>query len=249
MGGRRKRGGTRRLRGGTRSNSALLCVSSALLRVKNMHITVVLAMSVDGKIADFTRAPARFGSVSDRSHLERQVAAADVVLFGAGTLRAYGTTLTITNRELLQQRQLLGKRAQPIHVVVSNSGRIDPQIRFFSQPVRRWLLTTIAGAVFWQEGVEFERVLVRDGVDLAGVLGEMPGDTRMVVLGGGELVASMLDLIDEFWLTVCPLILGGVSPTPVGGDGFMANLAPRLELIEVLTIEDEVFLHYRRQRE
>jgi len=213
-----------------------------------MHITVVLAMSVDGKIADFTRAPARFGSMSDRSHLERQVAAADVVLFGAGTLRAYGTTLTVTNRELLQQRQLLGKPPQPIHLVVSNSGRIDPQIRFFCQPVRRWLLTTTAGAEFWREGVEFERILVWDGGDVAGVLG-MPADTRMVVLGGGELVASMLDLIDEFWLTVCPLILGGVSPTPVGGGGFMANLAPRLELIEVLRVEDEVFLHYRRQRE
>ena len=212
-----------------------------------MHITVVLAMSVDGKIADFTRAPARFGSMSDRSHLERQVAAADVVLFGAGTLRAYGTTLTVTNRELLQQRQLLGKPPQPIHLVVSNSGRIDPQIRFFRQPVRRWLLTT-AGAEFWREGVEFERVLVQDSVDIVGVLG-MPADTRMVVLGGGQLVASMLDLIDEFWLTVCPLILGGVSPTPVGGGGFMANLAPRLELIEVLRVEDEVFLHYRRQRE
>ncbi len=226
-----------------RRGAELLCVST-------MHITVVLAMSVDGKIADFTRAPARFGSMSDRSHLERQVAAADVVLFGAGTLRAYGTTLTITNRELLQQRQLLGKPSQPIHVVVSNSGRIEDQIRFFRQPVRRWLLTTTVGAEFWREGVEFERILVReiDGIDIAGALG-MPVDTRMVVLGGGELVASMLDLIDEFWLTVCPLILGGVSPTPVGGGGFMANLAPRLELIEVLTIEHEVFLHYRRQRE
>ncbi len=213
-----------------------------------MHITVVLAMSIDGKIADFTHAPARFGSINDRSHLERQVAAADVVLFGAGTLRAYGTTLTITNPELVEQRRLLGKPLQPIHMVVSGSGRIDPQMRFFRQPVPRWLLTTSAGAEFWRGRVEFERILVGD---LAGVLGEMGVGTRMAVLGGGELVASLvaLDLIDEFWLTVCPLILGGVSPTPVGGDGFMASLAPRLELSEVLTVENEVFLHYRRQRE
>jgi 5-amino-6-(5-phosphoribosylamino)uracil reductase len=63
------------------------------------------------------------------------------------------------------------------------------------------------------------------------------------------LVASLLaaDLIDEFWLTVCPLILGGITaPTPVDGAGFSAQLAKHLELLSVETIEQEVFLHYRR---
>jgi len=31
------------------------------------HTTVVLAMSVDGKIADFRRSPARFGSLVDNT--------------------------------------------------------------------------------------------------------------------------------------------------------------------------------------
>ena len=78
------------------------------------------------------------------------------------------------------------------------------------------------------------------------------GIKRLAVLGGGQLVASMLaaDLIDEFWLTVCPLILGGVSsPTPVEGMGFDAALAPRLELVSVQAKEQEVFLHYRLQRQ
>ncbi len=74
------------------------------------------------------------------------------------------------------------------------------------------------------------------------------GIESLAVLGGGTLVASMLELnlIDEFWLTICPLILGGaVAPTPVEGKGFLPNLAPRLQLLEVCTIEQEVFLHYR----
>lgn len=77
------------------------------------------------------------------------------------------------------------------------------------------------------------------------------GVTRLAVLGGGELVASLVagDLIDEFWLTVCPLILGGATaPTPVEGTGFYAALSPRLELLSVQTKDQEVFLHYRRQR-
>ncbi|NEQ19698.1 MAG: riboflavin deaminase, partial [Microcoleus sp. SIO2G3] len=77
------------------------------------------------------------------------------------------------------------------------------------------------------------------------------GIKRLAVLGGGELVASMLelDLIDEFWLTICPLILGGsTAPTPVEGSGFLPEFAKRLELMAVQTVEQEVFLHYRLQQ-
>lgn len=77
------------------------------------------------------------------------------------------------------------------------------------------------------------------------------GLRRLIVAGGGELVASLLavDAIDELWLTVCPLLLGGqVAPTPVGGDGWLAIAAPRLELLSVKAIAHEVFLHYRLHR-
>lgn len=54
---------------------------------------------------------------------------------------------------------------------------------------------------------------------------------------------------DELWLTVCPLLLGGATaPTPVEGEGFCLALAPRLELLSVQANNQEVFLHYLRQR-
>lgn len=62
-------------------------------------------MSMDGKIADVKRSPARFSSRADKAHLEKQIAAADAVLFGASTLRAYGTTLSISNPQLLQKEK------------------------------------------------------------------------------------------------------------------------------------------------
>ena len=114
------------------------------------HITVVLAMSVDGKIADFRRSPARFGSLVDKIHLEKQIAASDAILFGAGTLRAYSTTMTITETILLQQRKKADKHPQPVNIVISRSGNLNPDTKFFQQPVRRWLLTTSLGAYFWQ---------------------------------------------------------------------------------------------------
>ncbi|MBD2214180.1 RibD family protein [Calothrix sp. FACHB-156] len=221
------------------------------------HTTVVLAMSADGKIADFRRSPARFGSKADKAHLEKQIAASDATLFGAGTLRAYGTTLTVSHPTLLQNRTQAGKSTQPVHIVITQSSNLNPEIHFFQQPVPRWLLTTTAGASFWRGRSEFEQILVfetpQGKIDLLAALQHLAllHITRLVILGGGELVASMLelDLIDELWLTVCPLILAGATaPTPAESNGFPANLAPRLELLEVNQVDQEVFLHYRLQR-
>jgi 5-amino-6-(5-phosphoribosylamino)uracil reductase len=218
------------------------------------QITVVMAMSVDGKIADRSRAAARFGSRHDRHHLEQQIALADGVLFGATTLRAYGTSLGISSADLLQLRQQQGKPAQPVQVVCSRSGVIDPDLPFFRQPFPHWLLTTTTGAAPWQERNEFDLILTTTST-----IGDVDwqhaclqfielGIERLAVLGGGNLVESLFaqKLVDELWLTVCPLILGGVNaPTPVEGTGFLAEIAPRLELIEVRPISDELFIHYR----
>lgn len=218
------------------------------------HTTVVLAMSVDGKIADYKRSPARFGSSADKAHLEKQIATSDAVLMGAGTLRAYGTTLTVSDKTLLQNRRQQGKAVQPTHIVITHSGDLDPEIRFFQQPVKRWLLTTPRGNTYWQGRSEFERILVCDTatgkIDIVAALKHLTSlhISRLSVLGGGQLVASMLEsnLIDELWLTICPLILGGSNaPTAVEGTGFLEKLAPRLELLEVKPLEQEVFLHYR----
>ena len=248
------------------------------------HTTVILAMSADGKITDTALTAARFGSANDKSHLEQQVAASDAVLFGNGTLRAYGTTLRVISPDLLEQRKLQGKPPQPVQIVCSRSRQFDPNWRFFQQPVPRWLLTGNDADV--SNGLEarstidelscgtgkmpvhkrlidngatsqFDRTLVAntvageiDWIDAFQQL-ETLGIKRLAILGGGKLVASVLaaGLIDELWLTVCPLILGGAdAPTPVEGKGFLADLAPKLELLAVKQVGGEVFLHYRVDR-
>lgn len=221
--------------------------------------TVILAMTADGKIADEKRSPARFGSAADKAHLEEQISLVDAVLFGAGTLRAYGTSLPITNQNLLQQREKRSRSPQPIHIVCSASGEIDPKLRFFQQPLPRWLLTTATGAKLWQEKREFAKILVFEtknnlnkSLDWSEALTQLKllGIDKLAILGGGELVASLIkaNLIDELWLTICPVIFGGrEAPTPVEGIGFSQQQAQRLELLSLKQVGQEIFLHYRLQ--
>jgi 5-amino-6-(5-phosphoribosylamino)uracil reductase len=241
--------------------------------MKRPHTTVILAMTTDGKIADIERSPARFGSAADKAHLEQQIALVDGVLLGAGTIRAYQTTFPISNPVLLAMRREQHKPPQPVHIVCSASGYIDPEIQFFQQQVPRWLLTTSSGANYWQkDGInKFEQILIAENnsqnlpiaqvssdsshleqksIDWKVALEEIAdfGLEKLAVLGGGELVASMLvdDLIDELWLTICPLILGGSkAPTPVEGIGFSTQQAKSLKLLSLETIEQEIFVHYQ----
>jgi 5-amino-6-(5-phosphoribosylamino)uracil reductase len=223
-------------------------------QVNRPQTTVILAMSADGKISDQMRSPARFGSEQDKLHLEKQVAQMDGVLFGAGTLNAYQTTIKITSPELLQYRKQQGKPPQPIQIVVSASGNINPNLRFFQQSVPRWLLTTNQGQELWENTEGFENIIIADhnfnqiNWIIAFEQLQKLGLKKLGILGGGQLVSSLLkqNLIDQFWLTICPLILSGRnSPTPADGEGFLSSVAPRLQLLEVETIGQEVFLHYQ----
>ncbi|MCM1981301.1 RibD family protein [Lyngbya confervoides] len=220
------------------------------------HTFVVFATSADGKVADAYRNPPTFGSKADYRHLERRVAAADGVIFGAGTLRSGGTAMRVMDKTLIAQRVAQGKPAQPVQIVCTRSGNLDRELRFFSQPIPRWLLSTCQGAAQWQQGADFDQVLAfeREAADseidwprfFAHCLDQ--GLETLAVLGGGALVAALLaeGFLDEFWLTLCPVLIGGKdAPTPVDGAGFSQEEAPLLDLIEVDRMGDELILHYR----
>jgi 5-amino-6-(5-phosphoribosylamino)uracil reductase len=212
-------------------------------------------MSADGKIADDSRSAARFSSKADLAHLEERVAAVDGVLFGGGTLRAYGTTLSLRKADLLAQRRQRGQADQPMQIVWSSSGNLNPDFRFFRQPVPRGLLTTRAGATHWQGNAAFERIWCIPEAQAepwdwswAFEQFQQAGFKTMALLGGGTLAAELFrcNLVDEIYLTVCPLVLGGHNaPTPADGEGFLAAQAPPLKLLSTKVLNNEVFLHYR----
>jgi 5-amino-6-(5-phosphoribosylamino)uracil reductase len=220
-----------------------------------IQTTVVLAMTADGKISAVDPRAPRDSDRADKAHLEYQVSLADLILVGAGTIRAEGTTFVITNPELLAARQVRGQSPQPITCVVSRSLELSLDLPFFQQDVERWIFTTRTALQKSSHTQALEKVanlITLGDTDLEwdpgySIMAER-GICKVVALGGGSLTASLVGAkrIDDWWLTIWPVIYGGEkAPTPVEGEGFVPRSAPHLQLVETRQVNSELFLHYR----
>jgi len=170
-------------------------------------LRLVLAVSLDGRLAPPEGGAAQLGGVGDREVLEEALAWADGCLIGAETLRRHGSTCLIRAPHLLAQRAASGRAQQPLAVVVSRGADISQGLPFWQQPLQRWLLTPGGSPA----ASPFDRCLDLEswGIALA-ALADL-GLERLVVLGGAGLASSLLaeGWIDELQLTLCPRLLGG----------------------------------------
>ncbi|TWB90360.1 5-amino-6-(5-phosphoribosylamino)uracil reductase [Synechococcus sp. Ace-Pa] len=208
---------------------------------------MVLAVSLDGRLAPPSGGAAQLGGRGDRQVLEEALAWADGCLIGAGTLRQHGDTCLIHRPQLLEARLGSCRSPQPIAVVVSRQGLLDPCLPFFDQPLERWLLQ--AGPLR-ASGVRagFSRLLRLEAWPESLEALQRLGLERLVLLGGAELASALLaeQLVDELQLTVCPVLLGG----PHGWVPWAASIPPQnWDLLEQRPLgEGELLLRYRRVR-
>lgn len=196
---------------------------------------LVLAVSLDGRLAPAEGGAAQLGGAGDRRVLEMALCQADAVLLGAETLRLHGTSCLIHHPDLLGERHSRGLPPQPPVVVWSRSGRFSPRLPFFQQPFERWLLlssTTSPGAA----APGFDRVV--PFVDWPATLScfASHGFGSLVVLGGAQLAAALVAarVLDELQLTLCPTLLGGSHgwlPADALGDPATSWILDRTEAL------------------
>ena len=218
------------------------------------HTSLIMAVSLDGKISTRDGAGPRFASPADGIRLREVRSYADAILVGAGTIIADDPTFTEHGKykELRLQRDLA---ANPVKIVVSGSGSVPETARMF-QP------NGAPALVFTTERISPTRLASLEQVAEVHCVGETRVDFRCVVEilggmyqvkqllveGGGQVNFDMFraGLIDEVYLTLCPKIIGGKNvTTSVEGDGFNFLNIVDVELIDQRVVEDEIFLQYR----
>lgn len=207
--------------------------------------------SVDGAASLQGRSGA-LGGPADKALFAMLRALADVILVGAGTMRAEGYGHARLDDAAQARRTRWGLPAVPPIAVVTRACRLDWASPFFSQARQRPLVVTVASAA----GADQARAaavadVVMAGeteVDLAaavGALGERGHDN--VLAEGGPAIAAELGaagLLDEVCLTVSPLLAAGDAHRILDGPA----LAPpeRLELARVLEADGYLFMRYHR---
>ena len=177
-----------------------------------MTLRLVLAVSLDGRLAPPAGGAAQLGGAGDRRVLEEALAWADVAVVGAGTVRAHGCSCLIHRPELLQQRQSRGQSPQPPLLIASRQPEpvgFDDSWRLWGQALQLWWLSS--APLMPAPPAGFARQFALESWQ--GLLNQLnsEGHQRVLLLGGAQLAGALLeeDLVDELQLTICPLLLGG----------------------------------------
>jgi 2,5-diamino-6-(ribosylamino)-4(3H)-pyrimidinone 5'-phosphate reductase len=213
-----------------------------------------MAMTADGKITSAAREYPRFTSPRDRRTMDRLRAEADAVLVGAGTLRADDPPLHVRDPEMLAYRRSLGRPDGLLNIVVTASADLDPASRFFRTDSAAGRIVATVEDVAPERAARLEEVaevwrLGRGLVDLRELLRRLHarGVKRLLVEGGGELNWGFVrdDLLDELYVTVAPVLLGGAdAPTLLEGEGLSMAAQRKLALTGMERHGDEIYCRY-----
>lgn len=220
-------------------------------------IIMNMVMSADGKVViDGTEQG--IGSTTDQRLMRELRVNADIVLNGAATLRASGTSSRLGDEALEELRLQRGKPRYPIAAVVSRSGNLPLDRIFFTA-------RDFEAAIYLSDAAPPERTAavratgrpvypVPEGSEIAGMLGHMRkqlGAQVLLVEGGPTVNWQMFDLgvVDEFFLTLGPVIVGGKDTLTAveGPSAFGLDQVKHMDLVTAVPnpATNEVYLHYR----
>ena len=218
------------------------------------------AMSADGKLALATGPFASFGSKRDEALLYDLRARADAVMCGARTIDASPIKLGPGPAQFRGLRLRRGLAEYSVRIIVSGSGSVSPAAEIFKHRFSPILVLTTERAgkkrlAQLRQLADEVRICGEKEIDFGAALRGLRKDwgiRQLLCEGGGELNAALLlaGLVDEVYVTICPMVFGGRNaPTLAGGAG-VACLADalKLELESSRRAGDEMFLCYRVRR-
>lgn len=217
--------------------------TSSMLR-QRPFVTLKLAESLDGRIADSQGRSKWISGSTSRGIVQALRRRADAVLVGSGTVLKDDPTLL--------PRPDRGRR--PYRVIVDASGRVPVSSKVLTDEAssRTILATTKRCPVECRAayGAGGARVLVLPasgrGVSLPALMKSLQklGVLHLLCEGGGELAASLVNghLVDELVMFVAPILIGGAGRTTLAGPGWPLARAPRFTPVETRRVGQDILI-------
>jgi riboflavin biosynthesis pyrimidine reductase len=222
-------------------------------------VAINMVMSADGRtVVEGTERG--LGSKLDQRLMRELRVHFDVVMNGGATFRVSGTSARLNNPELEQWRVDRGMTPSPIAAVLTRSGNLPAERRFFTDDGFDAViyLSSAASEAARRELEARGRpvVTVPDGGEAVAALNHMKkhlGASRVLIEGGAILNGELISrgLVDEYFLTLAPRIIGGDTAHPAAqwpGEPSATGIR-QLKLLNAIPAETgEVFLRYRMER-
>ncbi len=229
-----------------------LLAAYALPDRERPRIRMNFVSSADGAVTLGGRSGA-LGGETDRALMQVLRMMTDVVLVGAGTVRAEGYGGMRLRAEDVLWRRAHGLADHPALAVVSGALDLAPDEAVFTDAVRRPVVVTTESAAADRGGL-FGAVadVVTCGasaVDLRAMQTALAarGWRQVLCEGGPSLFGALLDagLVDEVCLTLAPRFVGGDAARIVRGAGEADRMFGLAGILH--DAEGFVFAHYSRE--
>lgn len=209
---------------------------------KRPFLTIKLACSLDGRIADRQGRSKWITGKAARGAVQELRRAVDAIMVGAETVRRDDPSLL--------PRPALGR--MPWRVIVAGRNRLPLQAKVFRDQAANRTIVMVP-AVFPQRdqlmarGIECVTIPMSAGhLSMKAVLRELArrGCLHVCCEGGGVLAQSLLKTgwVDQLWMMYAPMLLGDAATPAIAGSGWQLNRAPSYTIRHVEPLGPDVLL-------
>jgi 2,5-diamino-6-(ribosylamino)-4(3H)-pyrimidinone 5'-phosphate reductase len=210
-------------------------------------IILSAAISIDGKIAT-SSGDSKLSSKKDLIRLHKLRSQVDAILVGKNTVNKDDPLLTVR----------YSKGRNPIRIILDSRGTISNESKILQTSNKVKTIIVVSKKITkrnLQKLKKFPIEIITIGENqvniklLIKILGKKKIKT-ILLEGGGTINWEFIknNLVNEFFITVTPFILGGKDAiTLVHGEGFdKITNSPKLRLNGIKRLENDLVLHYSK---
>ncbi len=213
----------------------------------NPKIILSAAISIDGKIA--TRSgDSKLSSKRDLTRLHKLRSQVDAIIIGKNTVNKDDPLLTV--------RYSKGKN--PIRIILDSHGTISNKSKILQTSNKVKTIIVVSKKITKKNLQKLKKFSVEimivgeNQVNIKSLIKILSKRKIKTILleGGGTINWEFIknNLVDEFFITITPFILGGKDAiTLVQGEGFhKITKSQKLRLNGIKRLENDLFLHYSK---